>query len=262
MFAPYRIKGKNDLNDAAAICEAVQRPSTRFVPIKSPEQQAVLAIHRMREHWVRERTALMNRIRAILSEFGVVMPTGRASLMKQVPHILEDAENQLPHQARQIINEAYSHLKNLNQQIEGTETTFQSMAKQHDNTKRLLKVRGVGPQTATAIIAAIGDGSQFDKSRDLAAWLGLVPKQFSTGGNNRLGRITKHGDKYIRTLLVHGARAVITTIGDKQDRLSQWCRQIKERRGLNRAIVALAAKNAHIIWSLLHNQTEYENYAA
>lgn len=260
--APYRMKGKNDLNDAAAICEAVQRPSTRFVPIKSPEQQAILATHRMREHWVRERTALMNRIRAILSEFGIVMPTGRASLMKQVPLILEDAENLLPHQARRIINKAYSHLKSLNQQIEDTETTFQSMAKQHDNTKRLLKVRGVGPQTATAIIAAIGDGSQFDKSRDLAAWLGLVPKQFSTGGKNRLGRITKHGDKYIRTLLVHGARAVVTTIGDKQDRLSQWCRQIKERRGLNRAIVALAAKNARIIWSLLHNQTEYENYAA
>ncbi len=152
--------------------------------------------------------------------------------MKQVPLILEDAENLLPHQARRIINKAYSHLKSLNQQIEDTETTFQSMAKQHDNTKRLLKVRGVGPQTATAIIAAIGDGSQFDKSRDLAAWLGLVPKQFSTGGKNRLGRITKHGDKYIRTLLVHGARAVVTTIGDKQDRLSQWCRQIKERRVL------------------------------
>ncbi len=260
--APYRMKGKNDLNDAVAICEAVQRPSTRFVPIKSPEQQAVLATHRMREHWVRERTALMNRIRAILSEFGFVMPTGKASLMREVPLILEDAENLLPYQARQIINEAYSHLHSLNHQIEGTEKMFESMAKQHDNTKRLLKVRGVGPQTATAIIAAIGDGSQFDKSRDLAAWLGLVPKQFSTGGKNRLGRITKHGDKYIRTLLVHGARAVVTTIGNKQDRLSQWCRKIKERRGLNRAIVALAAKNARIIWSLLHNQTEYENYAA
>lgn len=125
-----------------------------------------------------------------------------------------------------------------------------------------MKVRGIGPQTATAILASIDNGSQFDKSRDFSAWLGLVPKQYSTGGKPRLGRITKHGDKYLRTLLVHGARTVISNLGDKQDRLSQWCRGVLGRRGMNRAIVALAAKNARIIWSLLHNQTEYENYAA
>ncbi|WMN89789.1 IS110 family transposase [Vibrio parahaemolyticus] len=259
---PHRTKGKNDLNDAVSICQAVQHSSTRFVPVKSPEQQAILSVHRMREHWVRERTALMNRIRALLSEFGLIIPVGRSSLMKQVPLMLEDAENELPHLARTVIADAYHHLEALNQRIADTEQVFDAFAKVSDNVQRIMKVRGIGPQTATAILASIGNGAQFDKSRDFSAWLGLVPKQYSTGGKPRLGRITKHGDKYLRTLLVHGARTVMANLGDKQDRLSQWCRSILERRGMNRAIVALAAKNARIIWSLLHNQTEYENYAA
>nr|WP_319554393.1 IS110 family transposase [uncultured Vibrio sp.] len=259
---PHRTKGKNDLNDAVAICQAVQHSSTRFVPVKSPEQQAILSVHRMREHWVRERTALMNRIRALLSEFGLIIPVGRSSLMKQVPLMLEDAENELPHLARTVIADAYHHLEALNRRIADTEQVFDAFAKVSDNVQRIMKVRGIGPQTATAILASIGNGAQFDKSRDFSAWLGLVPKQYSTGGKPRLGRITKHGDKYLRTLLVHGARTVMANLGDKQDRLSQWCRSILERRGMNRAIVALAAKNARIIWSLLHNQTEYENYAA
>lgn len=259
---PHRTKGKNDLNDAIAICQAVQHSSTRFVPVKSPEQQAILSVHRMREHWVRERTALMNRIRALLSEFGLIIPVGRSSLMKQVPLMLEDAENELPHLARTVIADAYHHLEALNQRIADTEQVFDAFAKVSDNVQRIMKVRGIGPQTATAILASIGNGTQFDKSRDFSAWLGLVPKKFSTDGKPRLGRITKHGDKYLRTLLVHGARTVMANLGDKQDRLNQWCRSILERRGMNRAIVALAAKNARIIWSLLHNQTEYENYAA
>ncbi|ANQ28623.1 transposase [Vibrio natriegens] len=259
---PHRTKGKNDLNDAVAICQAVQHSSTRFVPVKSPEQQTILSVHRMREHWVRERTALMNRIRALLSEFGLIIPVGRSSLMKQVPLMLEDAENELPHLARTVIADAYHHLEALNQRIADTEQVFDAFAKVSDNVQRIMKVRGIGPQTATAILASIGNGTQFDKSRDFSAWLGLVPKQYSTGGKPRLGRITKHGDKYLRTLLVHGARTVMANLRDKQDRLSQWCRSILERRGMNRAIVALAAKNARIIWSLLHNQTEYENYAA
>ncbi|MGY5581492.1 IS110 family RNA-guided transposase [Vibrio cincinnatiensis] len=259
---PHRTKGKNDLNDAVAICQAVQHSSTRFVPVKSPEQQAILSVHRMREHWVRERTALMNRIRELLSEFGLIIPVGRSSLMKQVPLMLEDAENELPHLSRTVIADAYHHLEALNQRIADTEQVFDAFAKVSDNVQRIMKVRGIGPQTATAILASIGNGTQFDKSRDFSAWLGLVPKQYSTGGKPRLGRITKHGDKYLRTLLVHGARTVMANLRDKQDRLSQWCRSILERRGMNRAIVALAAKNARIIWSLLHNQTEYENYAA
>lgn len=136
------------------------------------------------------------------------------------------------------------------------------VTKASPNAQRILNVRGIGPQTATAIIATIGKGEQFDSGRDFAAWLGLVPKQYSTGGKPRLGRISKRGDKYLRTLLVHGARAVITNLGDKQDRLSVWGRNILERRGMNRAIVALAAKNARIVWALLHHQTDYQDYAA
>ncbi|MFA0471718.1 IS110 family transposase, partial [Vibrio sp. 10N.222.51.E8] len=185
-----------------------------------------------------------NRMRALLSEFGLIIPVGRSSLMKHVPLMLEDAENELPHLARTVIADAYHHLGKLNQRIADTEQVFESFAKVSANVQRVMKVRGIGPQTATAILASIGNGSQFDKSRDFSAWLGLVPKQYSTGGKPRLGRITKHGDKYLRTLLVHGARTVIANLGDKQDKLSQWCRGVLERRGMNRAIVALAAKNA------------------
>ncbi|GFK34577.1 hypothetical protein VcPa08_02773 [Vibrio cholerae] len=144
---PYRTKGKNDLNDAVAICEAVQHPSTRFVPVKSPEQQAILSVHRMREHWVRERTALMNRMRALLSEFGLIIPVGRSSLMKQVPLMLEDAENELPHLARAVIADAYHHLGELNQRIADTEQVFDSFAKASTNVQRVMKVRGIEPQT-------------------------------------------------------------------------------------------------------------------
>ncbi len=146
-------KGKNDLNDAVAICQAIQHASTRFVPIKSPEQQVILSIHRMREHWVRERTALMNRIRALLSEFGLIIPVGRSSLMKQVPLMLEDTENELPQLARTIIADAYNHLEQLNQRITDTEQEFDALAKGSDNIQRIMKVRGIGPQTATAIFS-------------------------------------------------------------------------------------------------------------
>ncbi|STQ75498.1 IS110 family transposase [Grimontia hollisae] len=260
--APYRTKGKNDLNDAIAICEAVQRHATRFVPVKSPERQAILSIHRMREHWVQERTALINRIRALLAEFGIVIPTGRHAIQRDVPLILEAADNGLPDIARAVLGDCFEHLQVLNQRIDDTELCFDMVTKASPNAQRILKVRGIGPQTATAIIATIGKGEQFDSGRDFAAWLGLVPKQYSTGGKPRLGRISKRGDKYLRTLLVHGARAAITNLGEKQDRLSVWGRNILERRGMNRAIVALAGKNARIIWALLHNQTDYQDYAA
>ncbi|CAH7160839.1 transposase [Vibrio crassostreae] len=168
---PYRTKGKNDLNDAVAICEASQRPSTRFVPIKSPEQQAILSVHRMREHWVREHTALINRMRALLSEFGLIIPVGRSSLMKQVPLMLEDAENELPLLARTVIADAYHHLDELNQRIVDIEQVFDSFAKVSANVQRVMKVRGIRPQTATAILTSIGNGSQFDESRDFLARL-------------------------------------------------------------------------------------------
>ena len=166
---PYRTMGKNDLNDAVAICEAVQRPSTHFVPVKSPEQQAILSVHRMREHWVREHTALMNRMHGLLSEFGLIIPVGRSSLMKHIPLMLEDAENTLPHLARTVIADVYHHLSELNQRITDIEQVFDSFAKVSANVQRVMKVRGIGPQTATAILASISNGSQFDKSRNFSA---------------------------------------------------------------------------------------------
>lgn len=256
--APFRTGAKNDLNDAVAICVAVTRPSTRFVKIKSPEQQAILFLHRARDNWVHERTALLNQIRAMLAEFGVIAPKGRHALQTAIPEALEDGENQLPDLARAIISDSYEHLLNINQRIADQEHCFNMLVSRSHNAQKIMKVAGIGPITATAVIASIGKGEQFDKGRDFAAWLGLVPTQYSTGGKPRLGRITKKGDKYLRTLLVHGARAVISAIGDKTDRLSLWCKSLVERRGFKRAIVALAAKNARIIWSLLSNDTEYQ----
>lgn len=256
--APFRTGAKNDLNDAVAICVAVARPSTRCIKIKSADQQAILLLHRARENWVHERTGLLNQVRAMLAEFGIIAPTGRHALQRAIPDALEDAENQLPDLSRAIIADCYDHLLTLNQRIEDQENCFNMLVSRSHNAKKIMKVAGIGPITATAVIASIGKGEQFDKGRDFAAWLGLVPSQYSTGGKPRLGRITKRGDKYLRTLLVHGARAVIASLGDKTDRLSLWCKSLVERRGFKRATVALAAKNARIIWSLLRHDTDYE----
>ncbi|TDR68447.1 IS110 family transposase [Photobacterium lutimaris] len=256
--APFRTGAKNDLNDAVAICVAVTRPSTRFVKIKSPEQQAILFLHRARDNWVHERTALLNQMRAMLAEFGIIAPKGRHALQTAIPEALEDGKNQLPDLARAIISDSYEHLLSINQRIADQEHCFNMLVSRSHNAQKIMKVAGIGPITATAVIASIGKGEQFDKGRDFAAWLGLVPSQYSTGGKPRLGRITKKGDKYLRTLLVHGARAVISAIGNKTDRLSLWCKSLVERRGFKRAIVALAAKNARIVWSLLSNDTEYQ----
>lgn len=260
--SPYCTGAKNDLNDAAAICEAVSRPLTRFVAIKSPEQQAIIALHRARQHWVQERTALINQMRGILAEFGLIMPKGRYAAQRCIPELLEDAENNLPGLARALIGDCYDHLQILNQRIDDQEQCFNMLVEHSATAQRIMTIPGVGPQTATAILASVGRGEQFSCGRDFAAWLGLVPRQFSTGGKTRLGRISKRGDVYLRTLLVHGARAVISNLGDKTDRLSLWSKGVLERRGFKRAIVALAAKNARIIWALLNSESEFQKYAA
>ncbi|MDF2179799.1 IS110 family transposase [Aliiglaciecola sp. CAU 1673] len=261
--APYCTGAKNDANDARAICEAVSRPHTRFVKIKSPERQAIMMTHRARENWVHERTALINQIRAFLAEFGIVVKQGRHAIQRAIPEILEDADNGLPEIARELVAECYEHLTVLNQRIADLEQCFDILVKASPTAQRLMTISGVGPQTATAILAAIGKGEQFDTGRDFAAWLGLVPRQYSTGGKPKLGRISKKGNKYLRTLLVHGARAVIANLKKKNDKLSQWAQGVLLRRGFKRAIVALAAKHARIIWALLRNDSEFEyEYAA
>ena len=254
---PYRKRGKNDGNDAEAICEAVSRPAMRFVPVKSVEQQAVLSLHRIRRAVVAERTAQINQIRGLLAEFGLIMPKGRYPAQHHIPDILEDADNGLPGLARRLLHDIYQRIHTLNQQVLAYDREIEALARASDPARRLMGVPGVGAVTATALVASIADAKLFDNGRQLAAWLGLTPRQYSTGGKTRLGRITKQGDKYLRMLLIHGARSVLAALRDKPDRISCWLRELVARRGYKRAAVALAAKNARIIWVLLTRGEDY-----
>jgi transposase len=258
----YRKSGKNDTNDAEAICEAVGRPGMRFVPVKSEEQQAILSLHRIRQGLVGERTALINQLRGLLSEFGLIMPKGRYSAQHDIPGILEDGDNGLPMLARRLLNDVYLRLRVLNEQILTYDRELYHLARASEPAKRLMTVPGIGEITATAILASVGDPKQFKNGRQFAAWLGLTPRQYTTGGKIRLGRITKKGDAYLRTLLIHGTRAVLSTIKDKDDRLSCWTRALIERRGYKRAAVALAARNARIVWALMVRGEAYRRKAA
>jgi transposase len=248
---PYRKSGKNDGNDSEAICEAVSRSAMRFVPVKSVDAQAVLCLHRIRSAVVTERTAQINQLRGLLAEFGLVMPKGRYPAQHHIPDLLEDADNGLPGLARRLLHDIYQRIQQLNRQILAYDREIEHLARHSESARRLMSVPGVGAVTATALVASIADPKQFDNGRQLAAWLGLVPRQYSTGGKTRLGRITKQGDKYLRMLLIHGTRAVLAALRDKQDRTSCWLRELIARRGYKRAAVALAAKNARIIWAIL-----------
>ena len=255
---PYRKNDKNDRNDAEAICEAAGRPNMRFVPVKGEEQQAVLTVHRARSLLVSERTALVNHLRGLLSEYGVVMAQGVATVRKRLPEILEDGENGLPALTREVFAELYARLCSFDQQIANYDRRIVQLAQTSEPARRLMQVEGVGPLTATAIVATAGDGRQFRNGRQFAAWLGLVARQRSSGGKARHGRITKRGDVYLRTLLVHGARALMRHLAEREDRKSRWVLALKERRGFNKAAVALAAKHARILWALLAHASEYQ----
>ena len=255
--APYRKSEKNDSNDAQAICEAVGRPSMRFVAVKTAGQQAVLALHAVRERVVKNRTAAINQARGLLAEFGIVVAQGADKLRKHLPLIIEDAENSLTSLARELFNELYQQIVHYDQQVKRYDERIQQLAKQDCMAQKLMTVGGVGPLTATALIATVGDAKVFDNGRQLAAWLGMVPRQFSSGGKAKHGRITKRGDAYVRKLLVHGARSEMCRIKGKTDNKSLWAKQLKERRGFNKATVALAAKHARILWSLMTRAGEY-----
>ncbi len=254
---PYRQGGKNDANDAAAICEAVARPKMRLVPIKSVEQQAVLAVHRLRQGLVEERTALINRVRGLLTEYGLVIGVGRERLRQALPMILEDADNGVPGIAREVFADAARQLAELDARIGDYDRRIAALARASEPAQRLMKVEGVGPVTATALVASVGDASVFSNGRQFAAWLGLTPRQHSTGGKQRLGAMTKHGDVYLRTLLIHGARAVLRVTSTRNDGKSRWVESLRRRRPDNVAAVALAAKHARIIWALLAHRQEY-----
>ena len=254
---PYVKRGKNDANDAEAICEALSRPSMRFVAVKSTAQQALQAEHRIRARRVRARTALANEVRGLLGEFGIVVPTSLGALRRALPEILEDAENGLPADFRILLAELAEELRNLDERIKAQDARMQARAQCDERIQRLLAVEGIGPMVASALVAAVGDARQFGSGRDLAAWVGLTPREHSSGGKQRLGGITKQGDTYLRTLLIHGARSALRAATNKTDARSRWVSALAMRRNRNIAAVALANKNARIAWAILARETHY-----
>jgi transposase len=253
----YRKRGKNDVNDAEAICEAVGRPNMRFVAVKSEEQQAVLMVHRARTLVLANRTAQVNQIRGLLGEFGLVVPQGVARLRQALPDILEDAENGLPDLAREVLCGLLAQLHELDVRVSAYDRQIRMLAQASEPARRLMQIEAIGPQTATALVATMGDPHVFKNGRGFAAWLGITPRQHCSGGKDRLGPITRQGDSYLRTLLVHGARAYLRVVDKKTDAKSEWARRLKQRRHVNVAAVALAAKHARIAWAILAHGTHY-----
>ena len=254
---PYVKSNKNDVADAEAICEAVTRPTMRFVPIKNIEQQSALALHRARQGFVKARTAQANQIRGLLAEFGLVVPQGIGNIASRVPELIEDACLQLTGGFRVLVDRLLGHLKVLDTQVNELEVQIKEWHKNSEISKRLERVPGIGPLTATAIAATVGDARNFDNGRQFAAWLGLVPRQHSSGGKATLLGMSKRGDAYLRTLLIHGARSVIYRASQRADAQS-WLFKLITRRSINVAAVALANKTARIVWAMLVHGREYD----
>lgn len=247
---PYVKSNKNDARDAEAIAEAVTRPNMRFVPKKTMEQQDILLFHRARELAIKQRTAHANQIRGLLAEYGIVVVKGLSHLNK-LPEILETAEDKLSSVSKEVFFQLYEQLKTYAEQVAYYEKKIHSHAATEPRCIAVQEIEGVGPITASAIVATIGDAQAFKNGREVSAWLGLVPKQHSSGNKIVLGGISKRGDRYVRKLLVHGARTVVNTCDNKVDRKNQWVADKKQRCGYNKAAVALANKNARVIWALL-----------
>ena len=248
---PYVKTNKNDLRDAEAIAEAVTRPSMRFVPIKNVAQHDLQALHRVRERLMGARTALVNERRGLLAEYGIVLPTGVNAFRNTLAAKLEAEHAKLTPRSQELFGKLREEFKKVEAEVAYYDEKLQTMATTHPESQRLLTIPGIGPITATALIAAVGDVGGFTNGRQFAAWLGLVPKQHSTGGQTRLLGISKRGDSYLRKLLVHGARATLRWARTKTDSRSQWIRGLLERRGWNRTAVAVANKNARIVWAVL-----------
>ena len=249
---PYVKGNKHDAADAAAICEAASRPSMRFVPVKSEISQAVLALHRVRSGFVKARTAQANQLRGLLAEFGFIAPLGVKALIDEVKCALADEGNGLPPLMRNLSQRLLSHLLVLDSQVQEIDLQLRTIAKDSEVCRRLEEVPGIGPITSTALIASVGDSiHQFRNGRQLAAFLGLVPKQCSSGGKERLQGISKRGDVYLRQLLVHGARAVLGHTLRKPDRAASWLSRLAARRNTNIAVIAQANKMARVVWAML-----------
>jgi len=256
---PYVKTNKSDRNDAEAICEAVARPHMRFVPVKTGEQQALLSVHRARQGFVKARTAQANQMRGVLAEFGIVLPQGIGNVTQHLPGILEDGENGLPGMMRQLLERLGENLKQMDQHVAELERQIKLWHREHEPSRKLEAIAGIGPITASALVATLGDARSFKNARQVPAWLGMVPRHTGTGGKAKLGKISKRGDVYLRTLLIHGARAVIRQVERRPEQAGGWLKKLLARRNKNIAAVALAAKNARIAWALLAQGRNYES---
>jgi len=254
LVAPYRHQGrcgKNDTNDAEAVCEAMSRPKMRFVPVKDEEQQAALVVHRIRKALVNEQNRGANRLRGLLAEFGVVIPKGLRTLHRDWLRVRQEKSDWVPDAAWIEFDPLYARLGELHQQILAYDRKIKAHIKQDRRAARIAQISGVGATTASAIVATIGNGHDFKNGRQFAAWLGLTPRQSSTGGKTSLGRITKRGDRYLRTLLVHGARSELKYVHRREDPKSRWAYKLRQDKSWNKAAVALANKHARMIWAIL-----------
>ncbi|MFE8645908.1 IS110 family transposase [Sphingomonas sp. NCPPB 2930] len=261
LVTPYRMagkSGKNDANDAAAICEAASRPQMRFVPIKSAEQQAQLAVHRVREGYKKERTACINQIRGLLAEFGLVFAQSPEKLRRVLAEVLEDATNKLPSVARLALQRAHEHWIALEQELKWCDERIAAHLRDDETAQRAATLVGIGPVTASALSASVGDFGQFDSAHQFGAWLGLSPSQHSTGGKPRLAGITKRGDDYLRSLLIQGAKSAVFSAARRSDPISRWQVALNARAGWQKAAIALANKNARILWAMVKRGTAFD----
>jgi transposase len=263
LMAPRYVKAfvrgnKNDYNDALAIAEAVRQAEMRFVAIKRPEQQDIQALHRIRKGCVDARTALCNQTRSLVAEYGLVAPKGVAALRRQIPLWLEDGENGLSDLFRRLLAESYARLQGLDAHIAFYDAEIACHSKQDDACRRLQTIPGYGPVLSSAFYSQVGHGEAYRRGREVSAAVGLVPRQHSSGGKDTLLGISKRGDRYLRGLLVHGARAVVSRAAGKDDRLSRWINRIRAERGFNKAVVALANKMARTGWAVLAYHTVYQ----
>lgn len=261
LVTPYRLQGKsgkNDANDAAAICEAAGRPHMHFVPIKTVEQQSLLCVHRLREGFKAERTACINRIRGLLAEFGLVFPQKPQALRLALPDVLEDASNELGGIARMALQRAQAQWAELDAHMAWCDERIAAHLKTDPQAALAQQLMGVGPVGASAVVASVGDFKQFRNGPQFGAWLGLPPRQNSSGGKNNLGGITRRGDMYLRTLLIQGAKSVVWSAHKRDDPISRWVHGLREKHGWQKAAVALANKNARILWAVMTNGQAFD----
>lgn len=249
---------KSDSGDALAITEAAGRPKMHCVAVKTLQQQDLQVLGRVRSKAVAQRTELISQVRGLASEYGVTIPTSRAAFMRHLPLALEDAENGLTHLARFALLNLLEDIRALDERLEAMAQQTAALASQNPAYERLLSVPGFGPVVAPAFLAAVGEGKQFQRGRDVSAWLGIVPKQHGTGGKVQMLRISKNGDRELRMLLIHGARAVLRWADRRNDALGRWLLDLRARRGQNRAVVAFANKMARIGWAVLRGEKNFD----